>query len=348
MALAGLAEVSEDPLVARLSSLCERRGLAALAARMAELGRVAGADLAAVEAVLAGLPRHPAIVVESAHHLLSLGGKRLRPLCVALAARTGGRGFSATARELAVAVELVHSATLLHDDVVDVGELRRGAPTARVIWGNAASIFAGDWLLVEALARVGATGVPDASERLLAVLREMILAESAQLEARGCLRAERAAWLHVVEGKTASLFRWAMWAGARAGGLDSDGCAALEAYGLHLGVAFQAVDDLLDFIGPSTGKAMFADLREGKMTYPLLVAVEREPQLAALLERALTGADLHTEVLAALQRTGAVESCREFARERAAQAIAELATLPESDARAALAAVAAAAVERQK
>src|SRR5262249_22155884 len=148
------------------------------------------------------------------------------PLCVALAARAGN-GFGAAARQLAVAVELVHTATLLHDDVVDVGDTRRGAPAARVVYGNAASIFAGDWLLVEALRRVRAAAVPDALDRLLDIIEEMIMAESTQLDRRGVMVADRAAYFRVVEGKTASLFRWALWAGGRAGGLDERACRAL-------------------------------------------------------------------------------------------------------------------------
>ncbi len=228
-------------LIDRLATLCRGRGLERLGDRIAVLGALAGPDLAVVEAALGDLPRGPAVVLRGAAHLLDLGGKRLRPLCVALAARAG-RGFSDEARELAVAVELIHSATLLHDDVVDDGDVRRGAATARRLYGNAASIFAGDWLLVEALRRVRQTKIPGVLERLLSVIAEMILAESAQLENRGRLQVDRALYLHIVEGKTAALFRWAMFAGARAGGLDERQCHALEGFGLDLGVAFQAVD----------------------------------------------------------------------------------------------------------
>src|SRR5439155_11378446 len=119
-----------------------------------------------------------------------LRGKHLRPLCVALASRLGA-GFTAPARSLAVAVELVHSATLLHDDVVDVADRRRGEPSARIVYGNAASIFAGDWLLVAALRRIAATGIDGLLERMLAVIDDMIAAESLQLERRGRLAGDR-------------------------------------------------------------------------------------------------------------------------------------------------------------
>src|SRR5215218_8852203 len=165
----------------RLASVSGARGAVDLRQRLAALGRWVRADLADFEAELATLPRGARVVHQAAHHLLDLRGKHLRPLCVALASRFGD-GFTPRARGLAVAVELVHTATLLHDDVVDVAERRRGQPTAAVVYGNAASIFAGDWLLVAALRRISATGVDGLLDRMLAVIDEMILAESLQLE----------------------------------------------------------------------------------------------------------------------------------------------------------------------
>lgn len=353
--LAAAATAPNRALLEQLGGVAERRGLASLADRLRALGELVAGDLAACEIDLADLPRGANVVERAASHLIDLGGKRLRPVCVALAARTGS-GFSDEARALAVAVELVHNATLLHDDVIDLGELRRGAATARAVYGNAASIFAGDWLLVEALRRVRRASVGGTLDRLLAVIEEMIYAESEQLEARGRLLTDRAAWFRVVEGKTASLFRWALYAGGRAGGLPEEQCRALEGFGAHLGVAFQAVDDLLDLTGNahSTGKALFTDLREGKMTFPLIVALEREPALGPLLESAIddggerTPADTVAALMAALERTGAVEECRALARARAAQAVGCLAALPPSPARAALETVAEATVGRDR
>lgn len=337
--------------LARLGGVCRGHGLDGLAARLAELHALVADDLTALEQALATLPRPRNAVAGSAHHLLDLGGKRLRPLCVALASRVGA-GFSAAARELAVAVELVHGATLLHDDVVDLGDTRRGAPAARTIYGNAASIFAGDWLLVEALRRVRRARVPRTLDRLLDVIEEMIFAESIQLEQRGRVRVDRDAYFRVVEGKTAALFRWAMDAGGRAGGLGERECAALERYGLHLGVAFQAMDDLLDFADPAaTGKTVLADLREGKMTYPLIVALERDPGLAPLLAEIAAGSDdarLLGRVRDALARTGGFEACRDLAAERSARAAAALDDLPAGPATCALATVAEATLYRER
>src|SRR6478609_7017182 len=168
----------------QLATVSGARGAVDLRERLANLGRWVRADLVEFEAELSVLPRGARVVHQAAHHLLDLRGKHLRPLCVALASRFG-EGFTPRARSLAVAVELVHTATLLHDDVVDVAERRRGQPTAAVVYGNAASIFAGDWLLVAALRRISASGVDGVLERMLGVIDEMILAESLQLERRG-------------------------------------------------------------------------------------------------------------------------------------------------------------------
>jgi octaprenyl-diphosphate synthase len=330
-----------------LQATAAARGLPALADHLAALADLVGSDLAWCETALRQLDElgTPTAVARSARHLLELGGKRLRPLCVALAARAG-HGFGAAAAALALAVELVHSATLLHDDVVDVGATRRGAPAARVLYGNAASIFAGDWLLVEALRRVRTAAVPGALDRLLETLAQMILAESTQLDRRGLIVADRVAYFRVVEGKTASLFRWALWSGGRAGGLDELACRALERYGHHLGVAFQAVDDLLDLTGaPATlGKQLFADLAEGKMTYPVIVALERDPGLRGALERGAAP----EEIAAAVVQAGGVDAGRALARAHVAEAVGCLAALPPSPARAALATVAEAAIARDR
>ncbi len=334
-----------------LEATAARRGLDVLALELAKLRELVLADLAEVALVLDEREPPERQVARAAHHLLDLGGKRLRPTCVALAARCGDAP-DLVVRDLAVAVELVHSATLLHDDVVDLGDTRRGAATPRAVYGNAASIFAGDWLLVEALRRVRATRMPDALDGLLDTIEEMIFAESLQLERRGKLVPDLDTWLKVARGKTASLFRWGMGAGARAGGLDDGACAALEAYGEELGVAFQAVDDLLDVAGDerATGKALFADLAEGKVTYPLCIALAREPQLVGPLAGAVEsgGADaaLLAELRAGLVRTGALDETRTFARARVEAGKARLAVLPPSRARAALAAVADSTVKR--
>ena len=235
---------------------------------------------------------HAPRIPEVTAHLVEAGGKRLRPLLTLAAARLCGYDGPFHVH-LAATVEFIHTATLLHDDVVDVADTRRGQPAARSLWGNAASIFAGDWLLVEALRRIRLAGDDRLLDRMLAIIEEMILAESLQLERRSQVVGDVADYFRVCEGKTAALFRWAMLAGARAGGCGGDAEAALERFGHELGVAFQVIDDCLDFEGDFTvtGKALFADLREGKLTYPLLVAhhFQLHPTRVLLLAPSRTG-----------------------------------------------------------
>jgi len=333
----------------RLAHVSTARGAPSLGDRLATLDRWVRADLVAFEAELAAIPRGARAVHAAAHHLLDLRGKHLRPLCVALASRFGD-GFTEQARGLAVAVELVHSATLLHDDVVDVAEHRRGQPAACVVYGNAASIFAGDWLLVAALRRIAAAGVDGVLDRMLGVIDEMICAESIQLERRGNVTGSRDDYFAIVEGKTAALFRWAMIAGARVARLPAAAEAALERFGLHLGVAFQAVDDELDYAEAGTGKDPLVDLREGKLTYPLVVALERDPalhgRLVALLAEAEPRRDELAAIAAAVRATGALAATRQLAEEHVERALVVLEELPAGPPRDALVTVALASLER--
>lgn len=332
----------------RLAHVSTARGAPSLGERLAALDRWVRADLIAFEAELATIPRGARVVHSAAHHLLDLRGKHLRPLCVALASRFGD-GFTEQARRLAVAVELVHCATLLHDDVVDVAERRRGQPAACVVYGNAASIFAGDWLLIAALRRIAAAGVDGVLDRMLGVIDEMIVAESIQLERRGNVAGARDDYFAIVEGKTAALFRWAMIAGARVARLSPAAESALERFGLHLGVAFQAVDDELDF-ADGTGKDPLADLREGKITYPLVIALEREAtlhaRLVALLAEPEPRRDELTAIAQTVRATGALTATRALAEEHVERALAVLDDLPTGPPRDALVTVALASLER--
>jgi octaprenyl-diphosphate synthase len=332
-----------------LEGVCAVRGLDSLAGRLAELRAWLEGDLAEVEDAIAGASGGDSLAEETVRHLLDQGGKRLRPICVALAARTGS-GWSPTARTYAIAVELVHNATLLHDDVVDLGDVRRGSPAARVVYGNAASIFGGDWLLIDALCRIQAAGNPEVLARMLDVVKEMVIAESLQLARRGVIRACEAA----------SLFRWAMFAGARAGGVPSSAASALEAYGQKLGTAFQLVDDVLDVAGDpaATGKALLTDLCEGKMTYPLILAMQRDATLVPLLERAVSNAarpdassvdaDLAATIARITVSAGVTEDCLALAARLCKDAIRCLSALPPSRARSALEAVALSTPRRRK
>lgn len=342
-------------LIGQLSSIANRNGLLDLAGRLQSLWQWIEDELTSFEKEMAQFPMGSSRIEEAAHHLLDMGGKHLRPLCLAVAAKSG-TGFDKRGSDLALAVEFVHSATLLHDDVIDMGETRRGHSTSRVIYGNAASIYAGDWLLVQALMRVQSAGIDGLMDRMLTIINDMVHAESLQLDNRGRINASFEDYFSVVEGKTAALFRWALYAGGRVGGLSDKDCDSLELYGKHLGIAFQAVDDLLDVDGDAqvTGKALFTDLREGKMTYPLLVALQRDSSLQEPVqecaekppEQPLPANALQT-VLAGLHRTGAIEACRDFAAKHSANAKTAIADLPSEEARTALATIAEATTFRR-
>jgi octaprenyl-diphosphate synthase len=261
-----------------------------IARRLADVHAILAEDMAFVDGELARATkegRSPA--TDSASHLLSAGGKRVRPLTVLLSAACFG-DIQPAARELAVVAELVHLATLLHDDVIDDGQERRGTPTSRRLWGNAVSVLAGDLLLTHALERTSATAQPEVLSDLFATLRALVDGEVVQLRGRTALEVSEAAYFQIVRDKTASLFAWAARAGARAAAAPREAVTALGEFGAHLGVAFQLVDDVLDYAGSpkETGKAVHADLREGKLTLPLIRAVarrERRPRGAVPVRR---------------------------------------------------------------
>ena len=329
----------------QLCSVCNEHDLGELSSRLEGLAVLVGRDLVAVQEALMGPVNSHGLVKDSAEHLVRLGGKRLRPLCVALAARVG-EPSDANVRDLGVAVELVHSATLLHDDVVDLGEARRGAPAARLVYGNAASIFAGDLLLIEAIRRVVGTELTNLLPNMLNAIDEMIGAESLQLACRDLVVVDLATYEAVVVGKTGALFGWALYAGGRAGGCAPEVCAALEQFGRELGYTFQLVDDLLDLCGDSEhmGKSLFTDLREGKATYPLILAMARDPELRPRIEAMFSSADdievdasEMSAIVAAIAATGALDETRAVAARRSEAAVAALAGVPEGPARSGLA-----------
>jgi octaprenyl-diphosphate synthase len=312
-------------------------------------------DLQALEAGLSELlDNNVQKVGLAAAHLLAAGGKRVRPVICMLTARAFTPDPPPEVRELAVVAEAIHNATLLHDDVIDLGESRRGRPTARLVYGNAASVLGGDLLLISALRVVDGAGTPELMTSLLSVLRRMISAESMQLENRGRADVPVADYFHVVDGKTASLFEWAVEAGARLGGADPDEVAALVAYGRHVGYAFQLLDDLLDLTqNPETvGKGVLADLGMGTVTYPVLLALQGRPALARRLEAASGGGEedgaLIPDLLAAVAAAGAVAITRTLITERTTAALQHLAVLEPSTARDALASVATALAERAR
>lgn len=301
--------------------------------RLADAQSFLGQELIGLEAELAkALIGGPEPAVSAAAHLISRGGKRVRPLALLLSAACFGK-IPSVARDLGVVAELVHSATLLHDDVVDEGQERRGAPAARRIWGNGMSVLAGDLLLVTALERTSQVA-PDAMADLVGTLRCLVEGEVVQLKGRTELDVSEATYDLILRKKTASLFAWATRTGARLGGANEALQARLGQFGELLGIAFQLVDDALDYSGENTGKTLFADLTEGKLTLPLVLAVARRPALIQPLSEIHAGdARRVAEVSRAVIESGACDEVRERAKRHTEQAVAQLVGIAPSPAR---------------
>ncbi len=305
------------------------------ARRIVDAHAIVGADMAWVEVELAraaGDGASPGTLAGG--HLLDAGGKRVRPLAVLLSAACFG-DITPSARVLAVVAELLHAATLLHDDVIDDADERRGRPASRRLWGNAVSVLGGDLLLTHALERT-IEAAPALVPSLVGTLRRLVDGEIVQLRGRTRIDLSEATYFAVVRDKTASLFSWAARAGAHAGGAPAEGRDALGDYGTHLGVAFQLVDDALDYAGDraETGKALFGDLREGKVTLPLVRAIAAHPALAPDVERTRGGDDVAARrLLAAVLESGACAEVRALARHETQRALEALSLVPACAAR---------------
>lgn len=216
------------------------------------------------------------MIPELAHHLIDSGGKRLRPMLTIATAKMGGYQGKEHIR-VAAAVEFMHTATLLHDDVVDESDYRRGKRAARTIWGNQASVLVGDFLLGQAfrmLVDVGSLQVLRILSNAAAVIAE---GEVMQLSAAKNLATTEDEYLGIVNAKTAALFLGAAESGAALADRPAEELAALRSYGKNLGIAFQLIDDALDYSGDSKnlGKAVGDDFREGKVTLPVILAFRR-------------------------------------------------------------------------
>lgn len=315
-----------------------------------------GDDLALAERELGRLLESPvAIIPDVGGHLAFAGGKRFRPLLTALSALAAE--FRESSRITVAAVgELLHTATLLHDDVIDRGEFRRGRPTARMQWGNGMAVLVGDYCLARALQAVGATGQLAAIRSMSDTVVRMAEGEVAQLEACGDHTLDRDRYAMVIDRKTAALVAWCS---SVAGLPDARFVVALERYGTELGFAFQIADDVLDFhpaaaTGPGeTGKEPGQDLRDGKLTLPLILACEADPLLHARMRAAMqAGSPMPARTFDALfdavVSTDALARASRIAQEHADRACEALAALPSSRARTALEQVATYVVRRTR
>jgi len=291
--------------------------------------------MTAVDAVIRQRLHSDVVLVRQvAEYIINSGGKRLRPALVLMTARAAG--YEGTHHhELAAVIEFIHTATLLHDDVVDESDLRRGAQTANAMFGNAASVLVGDFLYSRAFQMMVSVG----SMRIMEVLADAtnVIAEGEVLQLLNCHDADVSVddYLRVIRYKTAKLFE----AAARLGGILGGFPRALEDrmgdFGMHLGTAFQLIDDVLDYSGAevATGKHLGDDLAEGKPTLPLIHVMKHGNEAqAALVRKAIEegGRDAFAQVHEAILATGALDATRAFARAEIALAKAALDELPAS------------------
>ncbi len=275
-------------------------------------------------------------VAEIARYLQAGGGKRLRPALHLLAAKyCGYEGLSAV--KLGAVLELVHTATLIHDDIIDGATLRRGRASTNRRWGNAMSVLAGDWLYMQAFHIALAEHNFRILDILLVLTQTMVEGELIQLTKLGRLDVTEEEALDLSYRKTACLFSICMQLGALLGGKGHKEETQLAAYGLNTGLAFQVIDDLLDFVASPQrlGKPVMSDLREGKVTLPLVYALQmtgargRRKVERVLRERGFRSVQPE-EIIALVKQTGAEERTRAKAASLAAQACHQLESLPDS------------------
>lgn len=309
-------------------------------------------DFAAVNrTILDQLASRVPLVETIGQYIIASGGKRLRPLLVLLAARAlGYQGDKHIS--LATLIEFMHTSTLLHDDVVDDSHLRRGRATANETWGNAPSVLVGDYLYsrsFQMMVEIGSLKIMNILSSATCIIAE---GEVQQLTNVGNPDIDEAAYLDTIQGKTAMLFEAATHCGAILAEADPQQEAALQHYGRYLGMAFQLVDDLLDYQGDADamGKNVGDDLAEGKPTLPLIqaMAVGTTEQAQTIREAIRQGGlDRLDEVLAIVGETGALDYTRARAEEMSARALEQLNYLAPSRYRDSLAELARLAVERQ-
>lgn len=308
-------------------------------------------DLQAVnDLIIAQLHSDVGLVENIGHYIVDAGGKRLRPLLVLLTANCleyPGRGHI----ELATIIEFIHTATLLHDDVVDTSELRRGRRTANAAWGNAPSVLVGDFLYSRAFQMLVTLGDMSIMDILSSTTNMISEGEVQQLVNANNPDVDEAAYLNVIHKKTAILFEAACRGAATLAGAAQSQREAAAQFGQHLGMAFQLVDDALDYQSDSEslGKNIGDDLAEGKPTLPLIVALRNaNPTEKALIESAITSGGLEhlQDIVAIVERCGGLKYTLQLAQEHIAHAQQALTQLPENRYRQAMSVLSEFAVSR--
>jgi octaprenyl-diphosphate synthase len=307
---------------------------------------LAAPEMAAMDALIRRrLASDVVLINQVAEYIIGAGGKRLRPMLLLLVAgavgqRTGS-GIGPDAHQLAAVVEFIHTATLLHDDVVDESDLRRGRKTANAVWGNAASVLVGDFLYSRSFQLMVELDRLEVMRILADTTNTIAEGEVLQLLHVRNPDTDEAAYLRVIERKTAVLFAAATRLGALLAGADAATCDALHRYGMALGYAFQIADDVLDYASDADtlGKNLGDDLAEGKATLPLIHAMQHsDAAVRATLREAVEqgDADALPQVLAAINACGSLDYSRERALHYAREAEAAIAALGDGEHAAAL------------
>lgn len=313
-----------------------------------------GADMRATnEVIINNMQSDVAMIPQLAGYLIAAGGKRIRPLLTLAAARLygydGPRPYA-----LAAAVEFIHTATLLHDDVVDESDERRGKKPANLVFGNQASILVGDFLFSRAFQLMVKDGSLDVLRILSDAAAIITQGEVLQLSVAGQLSTSMDDYMHVIRGKTASLFAASCEIGPIVAGAGPDDADAMSSYGMNLGIAFQIADDILDYNADESelGKRVGDDFREGKMTAPIILALQQADEgerafwQRTISDRALRDGDLE-QAREIINRHGALERGMEFARTYAHKACDALDKAPDNALRDALADTALYTIERR-
>ncbi|GGL96761.1 polyprenyl synthetase family protein [Pseudomonas asuensis] len=297
--------------------------------------RVVADDFAAVDGIIRRqLTSRVPLVEKIGDYIVSAGGKRLRPLLVLLTGNALGHSDYPT-RLLAATIEFLHTSTLLHDDVVDASGLRRGRSTANALWGNAPSVLVGDFLYARSFEMMVELGSMEVMRIISQATRVIAEGEVLQLSKVRDASTTEEIYMEVIRGKTAMLFEASTHSAAALCGASSEQSESLRQFGDYLGIAFQLVDDLLDYRGDATtlGKNVGDDLAEGKPTLPLIVTMrEGTEEQAALVRKAIQqGGSKDLEgIRNAVEAAGALDYTANLARDYAEQAIACLESLPDS------------------
>ncbi|MCK5696841.1 MAG: polyprenyl synthetase family protein [Gammaproteobacteria bacterium] len=294
------------------------------------------------------------LINQISQYIINSGGKRLRPILVLLSANAFAQNNLDTAKHkvtLAAVVEFIHTATLLHDDVVDESELRRGKDTANELWGNAASVLVGDFLYSRAFEMMVGVGSMDVMEILSHSTNTIAEGEVLQLLNCNDASTTEARYIEVIHYKTAKLFESASQLGAVVAHQDKATKQAMAKFGMHLGTAFQLIDDVLDYSANSEemGKNVGDDLAEGKPTLPLIYAMAHGSDTQAhLIKNAIEqgGLDEIEAITQAIETTGALDYTRNIAKQEAQQAITQLAYIPDSEYKEAMITLANFSIER--